>query len=208
MPSRFGPTALHEETFYLRLGENAPRHESRESCFLIFRRRQLCTLTMGGRYNHGAERGIRTPEDVVHRFSRPAPWARLSYLRLRTPMYSSYLILGFPWTGLTWNPSYGGLQPSVTVQKDINRPTSITVACRTSKRIASARTRIARGTENAANAWSSTSRAVTSPPHVSVSSGPSIPDRIQQMPPNRRPIPIFIEPVQPVFQGTPPATSA
>jgi hypothetical protein len=41
-----------------------------------------------------------------------------------------------------------------------------------------------------------------------VSSGPSIPDRIQQMPPNRRPIPIFIEPVQPVFQGTPPATSA
>ena len=41
----------------------------------------------------GAERGIRTPEDVVHRFSRPAPWARLSYLRLSSPMWKRYKIL-------------------------------------------------------------------------------------------------------------------
>ncbi len=33
------------------------------------------------RKRNGAERGIRTPEAECHRFSRPAPWSGLSYLR-------------------------------------------------------------------------------------------------------------------------------
>lgn len=42
---------------------------------------------------NGAEEGIRTPGEMLHRFSRPAPWARLSYLRLTHPMVGAYLII-------------------------------------------------------------------------------------------------------------------
>ena len=40
-----------------------------------------------------AEEGIRTPGEMLHRFSRPAPWARLSYLRLTQPMVGAYFII-------------------------------------------------------------------------------------------------------------------
>ena len=40
-----------------------------------------------------AEEGIRTPGEMLHRFSRPALWARLSYLRLTHPMVGAYLII-------------------------------------------------------------------------------------------------------------------
>ena len=40
----------------------------------------------------GAEREIRTPEVSHHRFSRPAPWARLSYLRFGALIMLQYII--------------------------------------------------------------------------------------------------------------------